>query len=73
MKLRNDYDNCERISVLEKENIFRESRYLMDNKHKRCHKCLLVKPKRAHHCKICDQCILKMDHHCPWLMNCVGF
>jgi len=37
-----------------------------------CKKCLLVRPERTHHCKICEKCILKMDHHCPWIANCVG-
>ncbi|KAN0064581.1 hypothetical protein ACQY0O_002209 [Thecaphora frezii] len=30
------------------------------------------KPERAHHCRTCKTCILKYDHHCPWINACVG-
>lgn len=45
-----------------------------------CKTCRISKPDRTHHCSICERCVLKMDHHCPWLVcyffeksGCVGF
>ncbi|KAK6084762.1 DHHC zinc finger domain-containing protein [Seiridium cupressi] len=37
-----------------------------------CKKCQARKPDRAHHCSTCRRCVLKMDHHCPWLATCIG-
>ncbi|OQV13235.1 Palmitoyltransferase ZDHHC2 [Hypsibius exemplaris] len=36
-----------------------------------CEKCKAIKPDRAHHCSVCERCIVKMDHH--WINNCVCF
>ena len=37
-----------------------------------CTRCEMYRPPRAHHCRICRRCIRRMDHHCPWINNCVG-
>lgn len=37
-----------------------------------CVSCMVRKPIRSKHCKICQRCVGKHDHHCPWIYNCVG-
>uniref|UniRef100_A0A915E1T5 Palmitoyltransferase n=1 Tax=Ditylenchus dipsaci TaxID=166011 RepID=A0A915E1T5_9BILA len=38
-----------------------------------CIRCAIVKPDRTHHCSTCDKCVLKFDHHCPWVNTCINF
>lgn len=43
-----------------------------DKNTKWCGRCNCWKPPRAHHCRICKTCVLKMDHHCIFVNSCVG-
>ncbi len=38
-----------------------------------CGKEKLWKPVRTHYCSALSRNVLKMDHYCPWLANCVGY
>ncbi|TBU12868.1 palmitoyltransferase, partial [Hamiltosporidium tvaerminnensis] len=38
-----------------------------------CNICKTYKPPRAHHCKKCKKCFLKMDHHCYLVDSCIAF
>eukprot|EP00301_Raphidiophrys_heterophryoidea_P023314 c7234_g1_i1.p1 GENE.c7234_g1_i1~~c7234_g1_i1.p1 ORF type:complete len:283 (+),score=80.70 c7234_g1_i1:91-939(+) len=61
-------DNASPNSKLKAKTVEQKS----DGTRRYCNKCQLYKPDRTHHCRVCGRCNLKMDHHCPWINNCVG-
>lgn len=38
-----------------------------------CYPCSLNSPPRSYHCTVCNECILKRDHHCAFAGCCVGY
>ena len=37
-----------------------------------CPECEVIRTPRSRHCNICNKCVSRFDHHCPWIDNCIG-
>ena len=51
----------------------RRSRESVSDEIRFCRKTNTIKPDRAHYDSMTKKLVLKMDHYCPWVANCIGF
>jgi len=52
---------------------FRGIERKLDGRARFCRICGKYKPDRTHHSRNAGQCVLEMDHYCPWVQNCIGY
>jgi palmitoyltransferase len=62
----------ERIMTQERVRVADGRELLLVNRPTVCTRCDMHRPPRAHHDSVTGRDVLRFDHYCPWVSNCVG-